>query len=67
MGRKAIMYEKQERYAEMAKKRIALVAKEFNSEQAEYLESIGKAKIDITHFANPSLDALKKARRKKAA
>lgn len=67
MGRKATMYEKQERYVELAKKRIALVAKEFNPEQAEYLESIGKAKVDIAHFANPSLNSLKKAPRKKAA
>lgn len=70
MGRKAIMYEKQERFAELAKKRLALVSKEVNLEQAEKIEGLvkGNITIDVKHFvADASNPAKKRVSRKKAA
>lgn len=70
MGRKAVMYEKQQRYAELAEKRLESISKEVNLEQAKKVEGLVKSNItiDIKHFvADASNPAKKRASRKKAA
>jgi len=70
MGRKAVMYEKQQRYAELAEKRLESISKEVNLEQAKKVEGLVKSNItiDIKHFvADASNPAKKRASRKKVA
>lgn len=54
MGRVGIMYEKEERFAKLAAKRLQEIAKTINLNQAAYIEQIAKEPhvIDITGFAN---------------
>lgn len=52
MGRKVVMYEKQEKFVRLANIRILRAAKEFNSMEAEKIEALATEQINITHFAN---------------
>ncbi len=56
MGRKAVMYEKQERFVELAKKRISLTAKDYNDKTANMIENLATGKtIDISDYNQSSI------------
>ncbi len=54
MGRRAVMFERQERFVKLAMKRISLAANEFSENDAEFIESVttGNTNIDIRNFAD---------------